>query len=141
MPHSKSISWHKLLDIVDSVEADLSRVLQAKHSLGLSEFRALDALSRASNSELRMQELAAHLGLNQSSVSRMLERLSRADLAVRDLCPDDKRGVYAVLTKPGADRLKAARADYEKTLEEALLRNGADALLEAVDRNAAKPSP
>lgn len=53
-----------------------------------------------------MQELASQLGLNQSSVSRMVERLERGELTMRDLCPDDKRGVYTVLTAKGRARLE-----------------------------------
>src|SRR5690606_13659317 len=95
----KSDAWLKLIQIVSNVEADLGRMMQARHGLGLSEYRALEILARSQNTELRMQELAAHLGLNQSSVTRMVERLERAKLTVRDVCPDDKRGVYTVLTE------------------------------------------
>ena len=104
-------------------------MLQARHGLGLSEYRALEILARSQNSELRMQELATHLRLNQSSVSRMVERLERAGFTVRDLCPDDKRGVYTVLTKDGRARLERAQPDYEKVLEAALKEHGGEKLL------------
>jgi len=107
----------------------LVKVLQARHGLGLSEYRALEILVRSQNCELRMQELAMHLRLNQSSVSRMVERLERAGFTVRDLCPDDKRGVYAVLTKDGRTCLERAQPDYEKALEEALKEHGGEKLL------------
>lgn len=125
----RSDAWLKLIQIVSNVEADLSRVLQAQHGIGLSEYRALDILARSQDSELRMQELATHLRLNQSSVSRMVERLERADLTIRDLCPDDKRGVYTVLTKKGRARLESAQPDYEKALEAALTEHGGEKLL------------
>ena len=76
-----------------------------------------------------MQELATHLRLNQSSVSRMVERLERGGLTIRDLCPDDKRGVYTVLTEKGHARFKSARPDYEKALDVALEEYGCDELL------------
>jgi len=125
----KSGPWLKLIRIVSNVEADLGKTLQARHGLGLSEYRALDILARSRNSELRMQELASHLRLNQSSVSRMVERLERANLTARDLCPDDKRGVYTVLTQAGRARLESARPDYEKALEAALQEHGGERLL------------
>ncbi|MCV2219520.1 MarR family winged helix-turn-helix transcriptional regulator [Thauera sp. Sel9] len=118
-----------LIQIVANVEADLVKVLQARHGLGLSEYRALEILARSQNSELRMQDLAAHLGLNQSSVSRMVERLERSGFTVRDLCPDDKRGVYTVLTKDGRTRLESAQPDYEKALAAALKAHGGEKLL------------
>ncbi len=129
MTSMKSDSWLRLIQIVANVEADLVKVLQARHGLGLSEYRALEILARSQNSELRMQELATHLRLNQSSVSRMVERLERAGFTVRDLCPDDKRGVYTVLTKDGRARLERAQPDYEKMLEAALKEHGGEKLL------------
>ncbi len=127
----KSASWLKLIHVVANVEAELGKVLQADHGLGLSEYRALEVLARSPDSELRMQELAAHLRLNQSSVSRMVERLERGGLTVRDLCPDDKRGVYTVLTDKGRARLESAQPDYEKALAAALKEHGGEDLLAA----------
>ncbi|WP_379065701.1 MarR family winged helix-turn-helix transcriptional regulator [Mesorhizobium sp. UC22_110] len=125
----KSDSWLRLIHAVTGVEAELGEVLQGQHGLGLSEYRALQILSRSANSELRMQDLATHLRLNQSSVSRMVERLERGGLALRDLCPDDKRGVYAVLTDMGRARLASAQPDYEAALDSALRDHGGEELL------------
>lgn len=125
----KSDAWLKLIQVVTNVEADLGRMLQAQYGLGLSEYRALEMLARSPNSELRMQELASHLLLNQSSVSRMVERLERSGFTVRDLCPDDKRGVYTVLTTQGRAHLEEAQPAYQKALEVALKEHGGEKLL------------
>lgn len=125
----RSDSWLKLIHVVASVEAELVKVLQEQHGLGLSEYRALEILSRSPDSELRMQELASHLRLNQSSVSRMVERLERGGLTVRDLCPDDKRGVYTVLTDKGRSRFENAQPDFEEALDAALKEYGCEDLL------------
>jgi|UPI0004B16929 DNA-binding MarR family transcriptional regulator len=127
----KSDAWLHLIQVVAAVENDLGKTLQAGHGLGLSEYRALAALAQAENAELRMQDLASHLGLNQSSVSRMVERLERAALTVRDLCPDDRRGVYTVLTDAGRARLEQARPDYERALSGALKKHQGDRFLSA----------
>lgn len=123
--------WLRLVQSVATVEAELGRILQDQYGIGLSDYRALEALERAPKSELRMQELAAHLQLNQSSVSRMVERLERSGLTIRDLCPDDKRGVYTVLTDKGRAHLTAARPDYEKALEAAIAKHGGGEALAA----------
>lgn len=125
----KSDSWLKLIQAIANVETELAKVLQAQHGLGLSEYRALEILARSPGFELRMQELAAHLRLNQSSVSRMVERLERGSLTVRDLCPDDKRGVYTVLTEKGRTRLRNAQPDYESALDAALKEHGCEKIL------------
>jgi DNA-binding MarR family transcriptional regulator len=79
----------------------------------------LRQLAAAETGELRMQELAELMGLNQSSVSRLVLRLEAADLTRRDHCPDDRRGVYTVITDEGRARLADADPTYETTLREA----------------------
>ena len=59
----------------------------------------------------------------------MVERLERGGLTIRDLCPDDKRGVYTVLTEKGRARFESAQPDYEKALDGALKEHGCDELL------------
>lgn len=127
----KSEAWLRLVQVAATVEGELGKVLQARHGLGLSDYRALHILAQSPNSELRMQDLAAYLRLNQSSVSRMVERLERGGLTIRDLCPDDKRGVYTVLTDTGRARLESAQPDYEQVLDAALKEHGCEDLLAA----------
>ncbi|MBH5335506.1 MarR family transcriptional regulator [Streptomyces pactum] len=113
--------WNHVLALHARVEHRLGAVLQRRHGLGLSEYRALGHLSAAGpRCELRMQELADRLGLNQSSVTRLVGRLNAAGLTFRDSCPDDKRGVYTVLTDAGRARHEEARATYGETLSAAL---------------------
>ncbi|WP_067816209.1 MarR family winged helix-turn-helix transcriptional regulator [Nocardia inohanensis] len=112
--------WNNILTLHAHVETRLATALQRKHGLGLSEYRALVFLDEAPDNELRMQDLAAKVGLNQSSVTRLVGRLNSAELTYRDLCPDDKRGVYTVLTDAGRTRYREARPTYESTLAAAL---------------------
>lgn len=117
---AKSENWHLLAQLVSSTEASLTKVLQAKHGIGLTEFLALNYLDSAENSELRMQDLAARLQLNQSSVTRLVERLERAGLTKRDVCANDKRGVYTVINESGRQALELAKPDYEAHISETL---------------------
>ncbi|MFD9594767.1 MarR family winged helix-turn-helix transcriptional regulator [Kitasatospora sp. NPDC059973] len=117
---SDSRMWSRLTALHAHVEGRLATALQRRHGLGLSEYRALGFLSEAPKGELRMQDLAAVLGLNQSSVTRLVARLHNADFTYRDLCPDDRRGVYTVITAAGRARHQEARATYEETLGAAL---------------------
>jgi DNA-binding MarR family transcriptional regulator len=113
-------TWQHILLLHARVEHKLAAALQRRHGIGLSEFRALGHLAASPTSELRMQELADKVGLNQSSVTRLVARLSTADLAFRDLCPDDKRGVYTVITETGRARHAEASHTYEETLHAAM---------------------
>jgi DNA-binding MarR family transcriptional regulator len=117
---SDAHTWNRLLILHTQVESRLAAVLQRRHGLGLSEYRALGFLEQADRNELRMTELADRLGLNQSSVTRLVGRLNAAEFTYRDLCPDDKRGAYTVLTAAGRDRYREARTTYDATLSAAL---------------------
>jgi DNA-binding MarR family transcriptional regulator len=112
--------WGKVLTLHTYVERQLTQALQRQHGIGLSEFRALECLARSADGELRMQELADKVGLGQSSVTRLVGRLDTAGFVMRDLCPDDKRGVYAVITDEGRERFAAARGTYGDVLSSAL---------------------
>ncbi|MFI9404026.1 MarR family winged helix-turn-helix transcriptional regulator [Nocardia sp. NPDC052316] len=118
--------WNRLIALHAQVEGRLAAAVQRGHGLGLSEFRALGFLAEAPDGELRMQDLSARLGLNQSSVTRLVGRLDAAGLAYRDLCPDDRRGVYTVITDKGRERLRAAGDTYRNTLTAALDESDSD---------------
>ncbi|MCT4352596.1 MarR family transcriptional regulator [Streptomyces sp. Je 1-79] len=117
---SDQVVWSRLLVLHSRVERELAQALQRRHGIGLSEYRALESLSHAEDSELRMQDLADRVGLGQSSVTRLVARLEVAGFAYKDLCPSDKRGVYAVITAEGRERHAAARATYADVLSSAL---------------------
>ncbi|MGH3330330.1 MAG: MarR family winged helix-turn-helix transcriptional regulator [Nocardioidaceae bacterium] len=113
-------AWGRVVALHAWVEGKLAQALQRRHDIGLSEYRALRQLAAADDGELRMQELAELIGLNQSSVSRLVLRLESAGLTRRAHCPDDRRGVYTVITDEGRARLSSADPTYEETLRDSL---------------------
>ena len=118
--------WDGVVTLHARVEQQLAKAMQRRHGVGLSEFRALCRLSRADDGELRMQELADLIGLNQSSVSRLVARLEAAGLTRRAMCPNDRRGVYTVITEEGRAVHRKAAPTYDETLTEALDEAAAD---------------
>jgi DNA-binding MarR family transcriptional regulator len=116
----RSDAWHRLVVYMNDTESKISKELTRQHGMGLTEFRALALLDESPKSELRMQDLATRLHLNQSSVTRLVERLERENFTIRDVCPDDKRGIYTVLTETGRTALLAARNAYESLILEAV---------------------
>lgn len=119
--------WLRLTQTIHTIELELDRSVSQNHGIGLTEFRALLQLAAAKNRELRMSDLAGKLSLNQSSVTRLVERLERTGLTIRDTCPEDKRGVYTVLTDKGLKLCREAEKSYNENLETAL-RDHADGL-------------
>lgn len=128
-------AWSRLVTLHGRVEQRLAEVLQAEHSLGLSEYRALCHLATTEDGELRMQELADRTGLNQSSISRLVSRLERTGLAKRVHCGGDRRGVYASITPDGRQRQAKAKPSYVGALSQALDEHAADERLAEVVRH------
>ncbi|MFD4139759.1 MarR family winged helix-turn-helix transcriptional regulator [Streptomyces sp. NPDC058572] len=118
--------WARVLALHAHVERELAQALQRRHGIGLSEYRSLEHLAASETNELRMQVLADQVGLGQSSVTRLVGRLEAAGFAFKDLCPSDKRGVYAVITDEGRKRYRDARATYAEVLSAALNQFTAD---------------
>lgn len=93
-----------------AMQGDPGGVAQVAHGVGRSVLRALEGLARCRR------------------------RPERVGLTARDLCPDDKRGVYAVPTDKGHGHLESARPDNERARDEALARDGCEDLLRGEGR-------
>jgi DNA-binding MarR family transcriptional regulator len=102
-------AWRDLASCYNAVRCSLDRELDERHSLGMSEFEALDRLAGAPHGKQRMQELGEAMYLSQSALSRVVARLEREGLVVRDICMEDRRGVFVRLTEAGQARHAAAR--------------------------------
>jgi MarR family 2-MHQ and catechol resistance regulon transcriptional repressor len=95
--------------------AGLRRVFQRR-------FESERALSNQSfdGSELRMSELAAQTSLTPSGLTRSVDRLVEQDLVVRRVCPEDRRGAFAVLTPAGQALMDRAIPDHLAHIDELL---------------------
>jgi DNA-binding MarR family transcriptional regulator len=68
-----------------------------------------------------MAELAASVLLSQSGLTRLVDRLVRDGLVARERCSDDRRGLFALITPAGRERLRAARATHLAGVRERFL--------------------
>lgn len=96
--------------------AHLTRVLEnellAAQQLSLASYDVLVQLAEAPGHRLRMTELADAVLLSRSGVTRLVDRLEKGGLVARARVDSDGRGVVAVLTQDGYDRLKAATGTH-----------------------------
>ncbi|MGJ3508720.1 MarR family winged helix-turn-helix transcriptional regulator [Enemella sp. A6] len=113
-------TWSRVATFVSAVDANLDRWLTDTHRVGLSDYRALAAISRAPDKELRIAVLAERIRLTSTSTTRLVSRLETKGLVRRDVCGDDARGVYAVIEKAGEELLTQARPAYEERLTDLL---------------------
>lgn len=96
--------------------AHITRVLEAEllagQRLSLASYDVLVQLAEAPGRRLRMTELADAVLLSRSGVTRLVDRLERSGLVARARVDSDGRGVVAVLTQLGYDRLRAATGTH-----------------------------
>jgi len=113
--------WRAWLAASKLLNDRLSRDLQEQHDLTLADYEILVTLSESPERRLRMSELADATLASRSRLTHQVDRMERRGLVERELCADDKRGSFAVLTDHGWDVLVAAAPDHVESVQEHLL--------------------
>jgi DNA-binding MarR family transcriptional regulator len=108
-PSAEEIAvWRAFLrahaQLIRTLEAELAQAAD----LPIASYDVLVQLAEAPDHRLRMTDLADRVLLSRSGLTRMIDRLEREELVRREPVPDDARGMYAVLTRAGVDRLRSA---------------------------------
>jgi DNA-binding MarR family transcriptional regulator len=101
-------AFRDLLERHARITCALERRLQDDHRLGMSEFEVLERLATVDEGHSRMQEIADAVHLSQSALSRVVGRLEADGLVERCMCPTDRRGIQARITRAGRERYEAA---------------------------------
>ncbi|MEU6717735.1 MarR family transcriptional regulator [Nonomuraea sp. NPDC046802] len=104
--------WRMLQRAQVRITRHLEAELLVAHDLPLASYEVLMQLAEAPERRLRMNDLADRVLLSRSGLTRLIDRLQRDGLVTRQACPDDARGLFAVLTEAGADRLTEATPVY-----------------------------
>jgi DNA-binding MarR family transcriptional regulator len=113
-------TWRSLSATHAVVRAALDTELRREHDLSAVEFEVLECIGRAGDGKVRMQDVSAFAHLPQSTASRVVARLEDEGLAVRKMCPDDRRGIFASITGAGRERVAAAERTYRRVIAEKL---------------------
>ncbi|MGF9910093.1 MarR family winged helix-turn-helix transcriptional regulator [Brevibacillus porteri] len=113
--------WLSLTHITESISNMLEKVLQENYNLSLKEFYVLYFLSKEGNKTLRLQQLQERVGLSQSAISRLVGRLEAKNCRAlqRNVCEDDRRGVYTQLTELGEEKLQRYLVTMNEILQSA----------------------
>jgi DNA-binding MarR family transcriptional regulator len=82
--------------------------LQQEQRMSLSEYSVLRHLSESAHGAMRMNELAAACDMSMSGMTRLAAKLEAQGHLKRIRCERDARGLNAVLTDSGRDRLRQA---------------------------------
>jgi DNA-binding MarR family transcriptional regulator len=102
------LAWRRFLLAHARVTRRLENDLLAERQLPLASYDVLVQLVEAPERRLRMSELAERVLLSRSGLTRLVDRLEREGLVRREVCEDDARGLFTVLTAEGFDRLRSA---------------------------------
>jgi DNA-binding MarR family transcriptional regulator len=101
-------SWRSFITGVTALFEKLDRELRDEHDVSLAEYELMVRLSEAPERSLRMAELASSVSHSRSRTTHTISRMERDGIVARVACPEDGRGVMAVLTPAGFERLRAA---------------------------------
>ena len=104
--------WRSFLRAHAHITRVLENELLAAQQLSLASYDVLVQLAEAPGQRLRMTELADAVLLSRSGVTRLVDRLEKSGLVARGRVDSDGRGVVAVLTQYGFERLKAATGTH-----------------------------
>ncbi len=105
-------AWRGMLRTYTLLQRELEARLEARDGLQNSSYEVLMHLSDAPDGRMRLSDLAALAILSRSGLTRMIDRLEREGQVVRERCPEDARGYFAVLTDEGRAQVAAARVEY-----------------------------
>ena len=98
------IASRRLLEALDS---DLDG-----HDLSMADYEVLAQLSDAPDRRMRMSELAEIAMLSKSRLSHRMKVMEKAGWVRRELCSEDKRGSFAVMTEKGWRAILKAAPDH-----------------------------
>ncbi|SFT03562.1 transcriptional regulator, MarR family [Saccharopolyspora flava] len=103
------------------LEHRLNRELQLTHGLSIADYEIMISLSEAPDMQMRMSELANGIAHSKSRMSHQIRRLEKEGLVRRQECPEDGRGVLAVLTEDGLAKLREAAPSHVKGVREHII--------------------
>lgn len=110
--HVELVVWQSFLRAHARITRTLEAELIAEQRLSLAAYDVLVQLAEAPHHRLRMTELADAVLLSRSGVTRLVDRLERAGLVGRERADGDGRGIVAVLTPAGEERLRVASGTH-----------------------------
>ncbi|MFE3289639.1 MarR family winged helix-turn-helix transcriptional regulator [Rhodococcus sp. NPDC059234] len=101
-------AWRGFIEGSQRLMEVLNRELQSRHRISLDDYRILVMLSESAEGAVRMSDLADGVLSSRSKLTHQVRRMEADGLVVRSTCVEDGRGVLAVITDGGRQRLAEA---------------------------------
>lgn len=109
-------AWRSFVHASVRLFERLDREMKADHGLTHDDYAILVNLSEAPALRMRMTELASRVLESKSRLSHHVGRLEAEGLVRRETCPNDLRGLFAVLTPAGQRMLRRAAPDHVRSV-------------------------
>ena len=113
-----------LIEAHNELHNALQRTLDAEAGVPVGWLSVLIRLARSPDQRLRMTVLARDMTMSTSGLTRLIDRMEAEGVVQRQACPEDRRGMLAVLTDAGRSLLASTTpchlADLERLLGGAL---------------------
>lgn len=114
----ETFTWRALV-LGGTMLADrLERNLRQAHRMSLAEYDVLARLAEAEGRSMRMAALADAVCYSRSRITHTITRLEADGLVERIAATDDGRGVTAVLTDKGMEKVAAASHTHVRGVRE-----------------------
>ena len=112
--------WRSIQNTYFRTAGALDRALEARFSIGLTEFEILDLVADSTDAACRMKQLGERTPMTQSAMSKVVDRLEKAGLIARRSCEDDRRSLFLELTDAGRALHGEAAVEHRALLKENL---------------------
>ena len=113
-------AWRAFVTASTRLQEAFDRDL-APHGLSMPDYEVLAHLSEAPDRRLRMSELADISLISRSRLSHRMKVLEGAGWVTREMCVDDRRGFFAVMTEAGWQKIVAAAPDHVASVRRHLI--------------------
>ncbi len=91
--------------------------LKTKKLPSLEVYDVLWTLEQSPTNSMRFYELSERVYLARFNITRICDRLVKEGFIEKMICPEDKRGIYAKITKRGLSLRKKMWSIYGKNIE------------------------
>lgn len=118
---TKSAAWRSYFETTQLLTAELERRMKATSGMDIGDYNILLVLSESPDERLRLGGIARAISFGPNRLTYRLDALERRGWVRREPCPDDKRGLEAVLTDLGRAAFRKARVPHGRDIKELLL--------------------
>lgn len=107
-----------LLEAHNELHHELQRRMESEHDLPVAWAGVMIALARSPQERLRMSHLARDMTMSTSGLTRLIDRIEAAGYVRREACPEDRRGLWAVLTDQGLQELSSVAPSHLRDVDD-----------------------